>query len=74
MFSNTPGDSQGITKYHSNQYVNCWNHSRKDKSCDVLCLSEAYEKLLWWFLGFSSTGTNLEYLIEILILNSLTFK
>ena len=46
-----PGDSQGITKYHSNQYVSCWNQWRTDESRDVLCLSEANEKLFWWFLA-----------------------
>ena len=45
-----PSDSQGITKYRSNQYVNCSNQWRTDESGKVLCLSEAYEKFFWWFL------------------------
>ena len=55
----TPGDSRGITKYHSNQYVRC---SRKqwqmDELVDVLCPSGAYEIVFWWFLDLSQFASN----------------
>ena len=31
-----PGYSQEITKYHSDQYVNCWNQWRTEALGDVL--------------------------------------
>ena len=43
----TPGDSQGIIKYHSNQCVRCWKQWRTDELDDVLCPSGAYEKVFW---------------------------
>ena len=41
---------RGITKYHSNRYVSCWNQWRTDDSSDVLCLSEANESFSGDFL------------------------
>ena len=40
-----PCDSQGITKYHSDQYVRVVGSN--GELFDVLCPSEAYEKVFW---------------------------
>ena len=70
-----PGDSWGITKYHSNQYVCCWKQWRTDELVDVLCPSGAYEKIFWcFFILVSLPATDLECLIRNLIFNSLRFK
>ena len=37
-----PGDSQGVTKYYSNQYVRCWKQWRTDELVDLLCRSGGY--------------------------------
>ena len=53
-----PGGSRGIIKYHSNQYVNCWEQWRTDESGDVLNLSKADKKLFWRFLGINKLVRN----------------
>ena len=50
-----PGDSRGIIKYHSNQYVHCWKQWRTDELVDVLCPLGAYEKV---FLDLSQSVSN----------------
>ena len=46
----SPGDSREITKYRSDQYVNCWKQWRTDESVEVLCLSEDYKSFSGGFL------------------------
>ena len=53
-----PGDSGGIIKHHSNQYVRCWRQWRTDELVDVLCPSETYEKVFWWFLDLTQFASN----------------
>ena len=53
-----PGDSLGITKYHSKQNVRCWKQWRTDELVDVLCPSGAYEKVFWWFLDVDQFVSN----------------
>ena len=42
-----PGDSRGVTKYHSNQYVRCWKQWRTDWLGYVVCPLGTYEKVFW---------------------------
>ena len=70
-----PGDSQGITKYLSDQYVNCWKQWRTDDSDHVSVsrrLINGFSGGFWVLISLS--GTDLEHLIEIYIFNSLNFK
>ena len=59
-----PGDSQGITKYYSDQQVSCWKQWRTDELVDVLCLSEAYEKVFWCFLDLSQFVSNSSRMLD----------
>ena len=52
------GDSWGITKYHSNQYVRCWKQWRTDELVDVSCPLGAYEKVFWWSLDLNQFASN----------------
>ena len=45
------GDSVGITKYRSDQYLRCWKQWRMDELVDVLCPLGAYEKVVKRFSG-----------------------
>ena len=53
-----PVDFLGITKFHSNQLANRWKQWRKEESGDVLCPTEAYKKLFWWFVDFDQFARN----------------
>ena len=52
------GDSLGIIKYHSNQYVRCWKQWRTDELVDVIFPSGAHGKVFWWFLDLSQFASN----------------
>ena len=39
-------------------YANQMKAVAKDKSADVLCPSENYENLSWWFLGLNQIARN----------------
>ena len=47
------GDSQGISKYHSKQYLGCWKQWRTKDLSDVLWPSETYENVFWSFLDLN---------------------
>ena len=51
-------DSQEITKYLSNQKVNCRKQWQTDELADVLCSSGTYETVFWWFLGLNQFVRN----------------
>ena len=53
-----PGDSPGITKYHSDQYMRCWKQWRTDELVDVLCLSAAHKKVFLFFLDPNQFASN----------------
>ena len=53
-----PGDSRGIIKYHSNQYVRCQKQWRTDELVDLLCRSGVYGKVFWWFVDLNKFVSN----------------
>ena len=70
-----PGDSRGITKYHSNQYVSCWKQWRTDELADVLRPRGLMKRFSGGFLiSVSLSATDLVCLIKILIFDSLRIK
>ena len=62
MKTNLPGDSKGITKYHSDR---CWKQWRTDKLVDVLRPSGVMERFSGGFLiSISLPATDIECLIN----------
>ena len=70
-----PGDSRGITKYHSNQHVRCSKQWRTDESVMFYVHRRFMKRFSGGFLiSISLSTTDIERLIRKLIFNSLKFK
>ena len=70
-----PGDFQGITKYHSNQYLLCSKQWRTDELVDVYVSRRLMKRFSGGFLiSVSWIAIDLECLIRNLIFNSLKFN